>query len=335
MMAQLNAFDMDRELLYEKVPLDTPFNVNIEPTSLCNINCKYCVHSLSTTALQRTGFTLGSMNWNVFQEAVKQMDKFPRKIKKIAFAGLGEPLLHKQLPNMIKEIKKADVAEKTLVDTNALLMTPDIVHELVSSGLDEIKISLQGITNDAYKKTCGAIIDFTNFYKTLKYLYENRGNCCIKIKIADISLDDNEREKFFDLFGNICNYISIEHIYDQFLDVTGESVLNTDHCCNRFGSELRKYSVCSLLFYRINIRWDGSVTLCCPDGLTDKNLHISKIALQDIWNGDIRRNLMKTNLTGKLRNISKCRNCKNVEYLLHQEDVLDGHEKEILQRLGC
>ena len=38
-------WDKNRERLADVVPLDTPFMINIEPSSACNLKCKYCGHS--------------------------------------------------------------------------------------------------------------------------------------------------------------------------------------------------------------------------------------------------------------------------------------------------
>lgn len=35
----------NRTFLKDVIPLDTPYNIGIEASSLCNANCIYCAHS--------------------------------------------------------------------------------------------------------------------------------------------------------------------------------------------------------------------------------------------------------------------------------------------------
>jgi MoaA/NifB/PqqE/SkfB family radical SAM enzyme len=60
----------------------------------------------------------------------------------------GEPLLNPDLPEMIREAHEAGLY--TIVSTNAQAMTKERAEELVSSGLDRIIISMDGLTEETY-----------------------------------------------------------------------------------------------------------------------------------------------------------------------------------------
>lgn len=57
----------------------------------------------------------------------------------IQFYFQGEPLLNKDLPQMIREAHEAGLY--TIVSTNSQAMTPELAEALVKSGLDRIIIS--------------------------------------------------------------------------------------------------------------------------------------------------------------------------------------------------
>jgi radical SAM protein with 4Fe4S-binding SPASM domain len=60
----------------------------------------------------------------------------------------GEPLLNKDLPQMIREAHEAGLY--TIVSTNGQAMTEDLAEELVDAGLDRIIISMDGLTDASY-----------------------------------------------------------------------------------------------------------------------------------------------------------------------------------------
>ena len=66
----------------------------------------------------------------------------------IQFYFQGEPLLNKDLPQMIREAHEAGLY--TIVSTNSQAMTPQLAEALVQSGLNRIIISMDGLTQESY-----------------------------------------------------------------------------------------------------------------------------------------------------------------------------------------
>ena len=270
MKAKENVFDMERVNLWEKVPLETPFLLIIEPTFACNFHCCYCMHSTTPKEIEKTrGYKSLPMDWETFLRTVEQAKAFPQKFKKITFAGLGEPLLYPRLPEMIKFVNENNICDKTLVISNGSLLTHELSDKLIASGLSELKISLQGLTSEKYKEVCGVAVDFDKLVENIRYFYEHRGNTKLKLKIADISLPKNNgKEQFYDIFGNICDNIAIEHIFSLFHDVDYDEYLLPNQGKNRFGFDLIPTNVCGDIFFRMSVLRDGSISFGCPDGVT-------------------------------------------------------------------
>lgn len=334
MIAKQNTFDMARVNLWEVVPLDTPFQFCIEPTFFCNIRCNYCMHALSKEVLESRGFSFSHMDWTVFEKIAEQLTEFPNKIKKITFSGFGEPLLDKRLPEMIRILRKKDVANKILVISNGLLLTPDLGRELVDVGMSEIKISLQGLTAQKYKEICGANISYDKFYSNLAYFYEHRKECALSIKIADSALDEGETELFYQNFGNICDYIAIEHIYPQFDGVDYNGKIRPNNLKNRFGFDYVKHSVCATLFFKLNILQSGVVTFGFPDGITYEGFNINEMTLKEIWTSPERQQMLYDQLTGNFEHHQKCKTCTRWDYSVVPQDDLEGHQETILKKIS-
>jgi len=333
MSAKNNTYDMNRVNLWEAAPLDTPFQFCIEPTFLCNLRCNYCMHAAAKEELERQGFSFSSMTWPVFENVLKQMAEFPRKIKKVTFSGFGEPLLDSRLPKMIRLIKEKDVAEKILIISNGLLLTKDLWEKLIDAGLDEIKISMQGMNAGKYKTICSANIDYDNFVDMLTYAYNNKGNCTIRIKVADTALDAGEDTVFYEKFGKISDFIAIEHIYEQFSFVNYEGKLQTEYRKNRFGYDFKPIKVCSSMFFKLNVLQDGRITFGYPDGITFEGFNVNETTLYKVWNSKERNQLLIDNLNGNYTVRKECETCTRWAYSVVPEDLLDGHEDEILARM--
>jgi len=333
MKAKYNAYDMNREPLYMNVPLHTPYGINIEPTSYCNLKCNYCVHALTSDELKKRDFSLGYMELNLFKEIIEQTKQFPGKIKKITFSGLGEPVLHQQLPEMVQLIKNSNIASEILLNTNAILLNKEIIDVLIAAGLSEIKISLQGVTNDKYKQYCNTQVDYNKLYENIVYLSEHKKSCVLKVKIPETALNDEEKKTFISNYENLCDYIGFETLHDQFPGVNYSDKIKANKSTSRFGREYKELNVCPVPFYRCSIRWDGRVTLCMPDNMRDTDQYISNSTLFDIWNGITRNELLKSHLVGKRRNNKRCSYCFNPEYVSLPDDILDGHEEDILKRI--
>ena len=60
----------------------------------------------------------------------------------------GEPLLNKELPEMIKAASKEGIY--TIVSTNALAITPLLAEQLMKAGLSRIIVSIDGLSEESY-----------------------------------------------------------------------------------------------------------------------------------------------------------------------------------------
>jgi hypothetical protein len=91
--------------------------------------------------------------------------------------------------------------------------------------------------------------------------------------------------------------------------------------------------VCRRVFTSIDIMPDGMLTQCCHDRFGfEKNIKEVPIATQ--WNSAEFDKARIDILNGKKDQWEFCKNCVFINATWHPEDVLDGHEEEILNRMG-
>ncbi len=121
----------------------TPLFVSVEPSAVCQLHCPACPVGLSATrSVSPQGGLMPFPLWHRVLSEVKGTAFV------IQFYFQGEPLLNKDLPQMIKEAYEAGLY--TIVSTNAQAMTPDLANALVAAGLDRIIISMDGLTQESY-----------------------------------------------------------------------------------------------------------------------------------------------------------------------------------------
>jgi radical SAM protein with 4Fe4S-binding SPASM domain len=121
-----------------------PHCVFIEVTNHCNLLCETCPRTFAATEEPMT------LSWENFLRIAAQFPDMERAV----LHGIGEPLLNKDLPRMIKHLKERGVY--VLFNTNATLLTPDWSRQLIESGLDEMRCSIDGADPKTYAIIRGA-----------------------------------------------------------------------------------------------------------------------------------------------------------------------------------
>ena len=117
--------------------MNIPRVVRIEPSAKCNLSCRHC--PTGTTEMIR-----GVMSNDVFERCLDFI-KYD-EVKVIVLYHGGEPLLNKDFYLMVDRIKKIrkDVLIKTV--SNGVALTKTNTNKLISSGIDEIEFSLDGLS---------------------------------------------------------------------------------------------------------------------------------------------------------------------------------------------
>lgn len=322
----------ERVKLSEFVPLSTPFSMFVFPTTYCNFKCIYCGYSLGYKKMnEKYSFEPQNMTIETYKKVVDQIKKFPKKLKMLSLTGQGEPLINKNLPLMIKLAKDADIAERIEIITNASLLTKSMSDALIDAGLDTLRISLQGLSSRKYKEICGADIDFDEFMNNIKYFYNHKKNTNLFVKTMDVSLEREEEDKFYKLFGDCTDRMYIEKMLPAYDGVKITKGMNVDY--DRYGVKHEKRDVCPLPFFMLGVFPNGDVEPC--DTLYKPIIlgNINENNLIEMWNGDKLKEFWKLQLKKNRYDNKKCAVCCAPDDVSHKEDVLDDDAQRILKLL--
>jgi MoaA/NifB/PqqE/SkfB family radical SAM enzyme len=112
------------------VARNDPVCLYLETTNRCNLLCTTCPRTYETLEPE------ADMSWDLFRRIVDQVPN----ILRVVLHGVGEPMLVKELPRMIRHLK--DRGAYVLFNTNGTLLSAKKGRELVDTGLDELRVSL-------------------------------------------------------------------------------------------------------------------------------------------------------------------------------------------------
>lgn len=322
--------------LYKAVPIKSPLLLQIFPCYACNFKCNYCLHALPR---EKHGFISQQtfMDIGLFIHAVDEIALSKSKIKMLRFAAIGEPLLHPQIVDMVRYAQEKEIADSVEIVTNGALLTEALSDALIHAGLTVLRVSLQGLTSGEYKENCGADVDFNRIKNMIAYYYSHCGSSRVYVKIIDHILgNDGIRIKaFYDLFTTISHIVAIEHLTPTVEGIDFKKIANgVELSLTQDGNAMTKTHICPQPFYMLQINPDGNLTVCCSVKYPGLFGHVETTGLLGAWNGSKLMEFRKKSLVyGTVNASNACATCKLYHYSFNEEDVLDGHEEEILKRL--
>jgi MoaA/NifB/PqqE/SkfB family radical SAM enzyme len=131
------------QLAATRRPLPSPVEAYFEVANRCNSKCATCPLTFSPHEDAK------QLSLDEFKCLVEQLPDLRRAVMQ----GIGEPLLNRDLGPMIRHLK--DQGVYVVFNTNAALLTRRRQVELIESGLDELRVSLDGSTPETYLKVRG------------------------------------------------------------------------------------------------------------------------------------------------------------------------------------
>jgi MoaA/NifB/PqqE/SkfB family radical SAM enzyme len=135
-------FESVRRERTDAVP-DDPVCLYLETTNRCNLLCTTCPRTYEELEPP------ADMSWGLFTTIV---DQLPR-IERVVLHGVGEPMLVKNLPRMVRYVK--DRGAYVLFNTNGTLLNEKNGRALIDAGLDELRVSLDASNAKSYQAIRG------------------------------------------------------------------------------------------------------------------------------------------------------------------------------------
>jgi radical SAM protein with 4Fe4S-binding SPASM domain len=268
----------------------------------------------------------GILKWQMFEKILEGLRPHTQEIRAVVLYHGGEPLLNRDLGKMVRHLKSSEIAFVKTV-SNGMLLTEELVDDLLSSGLDSIEFSLDGESpeeNDLIRRNSSFRVVADRIHHLIaqkKRVGKTKPHVHISTAqflqmhsaptrdpeppgylVREFSrYNKNEIESFKCTYAMRWPHMNIdESTYEVFL--TGEAQKNK---CDHSDSTL-------------TIRWNGDVVACCYDLTSQMVLgNVTESTIEEIWSGTEYNRLRSDLATGQFPSL--CSNCNVVKpnaYLL-------------------
>lgn len=268
--------------------LPFPPIIRIETTNLCNAACSFCPHN---TMLRPTGI----MDQGLFEKLITECAA--QGVKTLHLHNFGEPLLDDKLPERISLAKEMGI-ERVKIFTNGSKLTGDIAKKLIESGLDEIKISIDGA-------------DAKEFSRIRKGLSLDR--IIVNLRGFNTMRKENLNPNVPSLVA-ACSQTSDKKATQKFLagivdDIDYGKLHNWGGVLGHFKKRnIRK--PCARVWQTFTVLWNGEVSICCLDYDGSEIMgNMADQTIAEVWRNQRYESIRRLHSLSRQDEIPVCREC--------------------------
>lgn len=133
---------LDETGLSDEAP-QPPVCLYLETTNRCNLLCQTCPRTFASVEKP------ADLSFERLKFLVDQIEDLQIAV----LHGIGEPMINVELPKMIRYLKAKGA--RVLFNTNATLLFGKLQNELIDSGLDELRVSLDAADAETFARVRG------------------------------------------------------------------------------------------------------------------------------------------------------------------------------------
>lgn len=277
-----------------KGPWEDKATLALEVSGFCNIRCPMCSYP---NMKRKKGF----MSWELFEKIVDDAVKNGHDIASLHF--FGEPLMWPHIVDGVALLAKNNIFPR--ISTNGMLLTGELAKKLQDAGLKEVMVTIDTLIPEVYDRIrAGANFDVVR--KNIHDSLEAAPNLIFSAQLMPTEDNPDETEEdFYKEFGHHSNF----RVEKWFVIRMNNSVETVTDQLTHSADEIDK-RLCSKIFDRLDVLWDGTTVLCCLDAegkLVTGNLNDNSISYS--WVGPKAMNLRKMILEGKWSCLETCNEC--------------------------
>lgn len=325
----------DRRMLSDILPLNMPLSLTVLASGVCNFRCHYCVHGTDDPVMDKIKSTAPFMTLETarllakrLQEGICQTGTNAQPLKRIILAGYGEPLLNREIAGIVAAFKQARVAQQVVIVSNAAALSRDVADGLIDAGLDLLRVSIQGITDQQYWEQSRTKVDVASLCENLRYYYQHKKpGQTVYLKIMNEQLEnDMQRRRFLELFGDLCDEIAFESL----APVLSKSSKTEE---TAFGKGINEQAashaqICPIPFYSLHVLSNGDIATCCYYDHCTTFGNVKKDSILQVWRSGAYKQFLAAQLQGK----SACGDCAAYRFTMRAEDNLDPGRDALMSK---
>lgn len=269
-----------------------PTQLALEPFRGCNAKCVMC----PTGAMDRRKGALTVENAKIICEKIAE---WGAPINRISHAGLGEPLINKNLEEIIKLEKKIFPKASVVIYTNGGLLSEERALCLMDSGLDIISFSINGHDPQNYEKVMKISYEKTleNVLRIRELIVKHNSHMQIHVSMVKTAYHDKDEMTQFR-----------EYWEDKVDSVVFPPYITWGGDFGYVGS--KKQLSCFYIWKVLMVDNDGTVKMCCEDyDSKHPTGNLLEQSPQEIFNGKFMRFVRKRQINEQFSAPKMCENC--------------------------
>lgn len=267
-----------------------PEIIQIETNLICNAGCTFCPQH---EAIRERKIMTDDV-WRKIVDESRDRNVIYRPFM------VNEPLTDKRMPEIIRYIKEDETALVEL-NSNGALLTEELGTRLIDAGLDVIRFSVDGFSEESFKKSgrgddFNTVVGNINNFITLKKKLNS--SVFVWVRMIDLDVNKHEQTDYVNYWGERADKAVIVDLYDW--PWTGQEKPVMKPC-----PKIRKE-----MFFNT----DGKAVLCCWDNFTKGVIgDIKDSTVEEIWNSGINRQYREYLNKGRRDLITLCSRCDGFE----------------------
>ncbi len=263
-----------------------PKKIQIETSILCNSHCVFCPHN----ELQRGPKQMEEWVWKKIIDESRGRGIIYRPFL------INEPFVDLKLPDVLEYIKKDNTAKIELNSNGHFSLKADL-KRIVSAGIDWIRFSIDGFTEETFKKS-GRGGKFDTIIKNVHAFIDERNRqkseCYIEVRMIDINVTEEEKAEFIEYWNKYADKGTVTQLYSW--PWSGQTTHHPAPCPK----------VADEMFFLT----DGSAVLCCWDAFGKGVIgNVKDLSIEEIWSGEPMQQYKKWLAKGERDKIELCSRC--------------------------
>src|ERR1051326_1516333 len=188
-----------------------PFALYIETTNRCNFKCGMC--PLSFPDWEETVGGVVTMSLDVHRRLIADLKELGSgtKLRTLKLYAEGEPFID---PCIIEKIKlSGEVADRIEITSNGSAITEQKAKDLLSSGLDYLRISVYSVLPERHQKLTASRISplqIRSNIERLRKLRDGQGLLRPFLYVKTIDTCTDENEELLAMYKGIADEVVIE-----------------------------------------------------------------------------------------------------------------------------
>jgi len=272
-----------------------PSIFTIETVLGCNLSCPECAVG--------GDFVKRKKGWMIFDQFKVIADKIRPFCRYLNLHNWGEPLLNEDI---FKMIQYARSFTKTNISTNGQMITEEKAEKLIFSGVTDIIVSIDGVSQGVYEKyrRGGDVRKAINALRMLQHYNEQYGS---KVNLIPQFIVFKHNEHEMEEFNGMCLSLGLRPFFKApYLRSKNPTTASSDvpqyvrptyPDMSSLKSVMRECQNVKVVF---TVLLDGTVVVCCHDygGITSFG-NIFKQSVEEIWDQDEYRVFRSKVLSGE------------------------------------